>query len=297
MKKLIPGILIMVFMQAGAAKASNITGLQGITLNSAIEGLNSIWGGIQEVYTGLISSTGTYNVDFDNDSATLGLSAVVDGDALALTYNGALSGTGGVTDLTWSGVWSGTLGSNSISASDSATYYFDPVAGGYTSLDFAQSGSINPPWWVRGAEVLGGVTIGIGVGVSTTNPWTGTNAGIGSTNGLLAISNWIYSPSAPPALPPTPPLPPAVPIPPEVRPGGQVIIISGGSSPTINKTLNVGAINTYTTGSGSCSPSSCSISGSINSTPVPGPIPLLGVGAAFSYSRKLRRRILVAKGK
>ena len=32
------------------------------------------------------------------------------------------------------------------------------------------------------------------------------------------------------------------------------------------------------------------------SAPVPGPLPLLGVGAAFGYSRRLRRRINLATG-
>ena len=33
-----------------------------------------------------------------------------------------------------------------------------------------------------------------------------------------------------------------------------------------------------------------------SSAPVPGPLPLLGVGAAFGYSRRLRRRISLANG-
>lgn len=32
------------------------------------------------------------------------------------------------------------------------------------------------------------------------------------------------------------------------------------------------------------------------SAPVPGPLPLLGVGAAFGYSRRLRRRINLSTG-
>jgi hypothetical protein len=32
------------------------------------------------------------------------------------------------------------------------------------------------------------------------------------------------------------------------------------------------------------------------SAPVPGPLPLLGVGAAFGYSRRLRRRTSLANG-
>jgi hypothetical protein len=33
----------------------------------------------------------------------------------------------------------------------------------------------------------------------------------------------------------------------------------------------------------------------VSAQPVPGPLPLLGVGAAFGYSRKLRKRIVSSK--
>ncbi len=49
------------------------------------------------------------------------------------------------------------------------------------------------------------------------------------------------------------------------------------------------------TGTGLANASTGSISGVETATKVPGPLPLLGVGAALGYSRKLRNRIKISK--
>lgn len=52
---------------------------------------------------------------------------------------------------------------------------------------------------------------------------------------------------------------------------------------------------TYTWTWGVDNPDSYTLNIGTNSTPVPGPLPIIGVAAAFNYSRKLKKRIRAAK--
>lgn len=116
--------------------------------------------------------------------------------------------------MTWNGNWTGSDGSQTIQATDSATWLFDSGSNSYTSMTFQQDASLLPPgeiasssllgWLVVGTEVLGTVAGGV-----LSGGWGAAAAGAG----LVLASVTILNPPTP-TPPPTPPLPPVVPVPP-----------------------------------------------------------------------------------
>jgi hypothetical protein len=67
--------------------------------------------------------------------------------------------------------------------------------------------------------------------------------------------------------------------------------LSPNTQPTVNSLITYNGYRFSSDGGSSWSSSSFYNGLQINATPVPGPLPVLGIAAAFRYSRKLRRRV------
>ena len=159
------------------AIAREMTTEEAIPLTSTLEGFNSVIAGLGTLQAFDSGTVADWSTEYTSSGSTLSAIGTINGSPLNLNYSGTLSGQFGVEDLTWTGNWTGSLGNTFISATDSATFFYDSQSSGYGALDFAQDGILNTSslvasrslfnYFVRGTEVLGGITVGIGVGVST----------------------------------------------------------------------------------------------------------------------------------
>ena len=278
-------ILGIVLASNNSAYGASMTFNEAMSLTATLEGYASVLLGLQDEIGFGAGENLDWDIEFSSSGATFSSTGFLDESPLTLNYSGTLTGNPGVEDLTWSGNWSGSLGSNSITATDTATFLLSDNDGVYTTLNFEQAGSASPGWGVAAAETLIGGAVG-GV-VSGWNPL----GIIGGANAGLAFSNVAFD-DEPPPLPDPPPAPD--PDDPNVEPGQEIIIITGSNN-QVNKSQNPESgpiINIQ--GDWNCE-NGCSANGALETIPEPltilGSGLALGLGAYFKkeYSKKQKK--------
>ena len=187
---------------------------EAMSLMSTLEGWHNLVWGIQENVGYDLSANLAWDSTYSSSGATFSVSGqTLNGQSFSGSYTGTLSGAYG-DDHAWLGTWTGAVGSETFSATDTATWLWDDddPEGGYLGFDFAQDGTLSSagmrgavPWYIRAAEIAGGAAAGI----ITKNIRSGISAG----TSLWTLSDLMYADEEPPPQPARPEPPTHLPLP------------------------------------------------------------------------------------
>jgi hypothetical protein len=258
------------------------------------------------------SWTGNYS----NDSWNYIGSGEFAGQTLHLNYSGARTGVDG-NDITINFTGSGNIGSQPLLFNGSTKWLYDSSLKDYVYMNFEQLAKIGPNslWgWATGIEIFVGVGAGVVSGLVAGGAITIGTGGTGAPAGLLAglktgflvggaatagslgssvALKTLLQEDNPPQKPPaqTPPASSD-----KCIINIQInIICNPPNTGTIiqdNGKLDSDSQSNLYRSSGTFTPTSQDTGAFIGETrDVPGPLPILGAGIAYRFSRKLRSRI------